>query len=304
MWSRGPWLKGVVMPTKPASHHCAFIALLALLSGRDLASGRQPASYITVRPLNTGQTYVPSLRLFRTPISGRVQFTTVYRVAIFPFADFSHQQSFIKPLEWGGNRTIIETMTDRFIAQGISVALQDDVEARLAADGLMRPPQDLAGGAGGSPGGDFAQRMFVSNTPEYELMWGMHDQGMRDEIQGIVQTQDSSRIGGLTFHSSSEPVLQGVTGGLSKEKIIELGRALDVDLIVRGRILEFGYNPVRPTSSVVQLRVYAQDAKSGDLFWSNRGEFEVAHSADHRALFERATREVIDALMLDFFGER
>jgi len=60
----------------------------------------------------------------------------------------------------------------------------------------------------------------------------------------------------------------------------------------------------RPTSSVVQLRVYAQDAKSGELFWSNRGEFEVTRSADHRVLFDRAAREVIDALMLDFFGER
>ena len=90
----------------------------------------------------------------------------------------------------------------------------------------------------------------------------------------------------------------------AKEKIIELGRLLDVDLIVRGRIIEFGYNPVRPTSSVVQLRIYAQDAKSGDLFWSNRGEFEVARSADHRMLFNRAAGDLIDALMRDFFGER
>src|SRR5688572_22585616 len=118
------WLKGVVMRNKTALLTTAFIAVLALVSGSDLANGHQPTAYITVRPLNTGQTYVPSLRLFRTPISGRVQFTTVYRVAIFPFADYSHQQSFIKPLEWGGNRTLIETMTDRFIAQGISVALQ------------------------------------------------------------------------------------------------------------------------------------------------------------------------------------
>jgi hypothetical protein len=135
-------------------------------------------------------------------------------------------------------------------------------------------------------------------------MWGMHDQAMRDELQGIVQTQDYFRMAGLTFHPSSEPILQGVTGGLSKEKLIEIGRMLDVDLIVRGRILEFGFNPARPTSSVVQLRVYAQDAKSGELFWSNRGEFEVTRSADHRALFDRATRELIDALMIDFFGER
>jgi hypothetical protein len=300
------------MPNTTARLTIAFMAVLALLSSSALAGGHQPTAYVTVRPLNTGQTYVPSLRLFRTPIAGRVQFTTVYRAAIFPFADYSHQQSFIRPLEWGGNRTIIETMTDRFIAHGIGVTLQDDLEALLVADGIMRSPQDPAGGTGVSPSVLFAQRTSISNTPEYELMWGTHNQGMRDEIQGIIQTQDYFRIGGLTVHPSNEPLLQGVTGGLSKEKIIELGRRLDVDLIVRGRILEYGFNPARPDSSVVQLRVYAQDAKSGELFWSNRSEFEVIFwqglfdwtSADPRALFDSATREVVDALMADFFGER
>jgi hypothetical protein len=141
-------------------------------------------------------------------------------------------------------------------------------------------------------------------------MWGMHDQGMRDELQSIVQTQDYFRRGGITFQSSSEPILQGVTAGLSKEKIIELGRLLDVDLIIRGRILESGFKPSTPASSVVQIRLYAQEAKSGELFWSNRGEFEVidhadfgSPAADHRALFDRATRDLIDALMTDFFGE-
>jgi hypothetical protein len=276
-----------------------------------VADGHHPTAYITVRPVNTGQTYVSSLRLFRTPIAGRVQFTTVHRVAIFPLADYSHQQSFISPVGWGGNRTIIETMTDRFIAHGISAALQDDLEALLIAEGIMRPPQTPAVGADVSPSDHFAQRASVSHTPEFELIWGMHDQGMRDELQTIVQSQDYFRSGGLIFHPSSEPLLQGVTGGLAKEKIIELGRLLDVDLIIRGRILEYGIKPSDPASFVVQIRLYAQDAQSGELFWSNRGEFEVTHPhgfasapGQQKALFDRATRELIDALMADFFGER
>ena len=284
---------------------------LALMGFLDLAAGHQPTAHVTVRPVNTGQTYVPSLRLFRTPIAGRVQFTTVYRVAIFPLADYSHQQSFIRPVGWGGNRAIIETMTDRFITQGIGVALQDDLEALLVAEGIMRPPQTPSGGADVSPSDNFAQRAFVAHTPEFELIWGMHDQGMRDEIHSIVQSQDYFRIGGLTFHPSSEPLLQGVTGGLSKEKIIELSRLLDVDLIIRGRILEYGLKPSEAASSVVQVRLYAQDARSGELFWSNRAEFEVTRPSgfasapgQQKALFDRATRELIDALMADFFGER
>jgi hypothetical protein len=268
-------------------------------------------AYITIRPVNTGQTYVPSLRLLRTPVSGRVLFTTVYRVAIFPFADYSYQQSFIRPLQWGGNRFIVETLTDRFLAHGIAVALQDDLEALLIADGLMRPPQPSAVSAGPSPADVFAQRAYTSNTPEYELIWGLRDQTMREELYTVVQSQDYFRVGGLTFHPSSEPDLQGVTAGIPKDKIIELGRLLDVDLIVRGRILESGFTSFKPHTSVVQIRIYAQDAKTGELFWSNRGEFEVTHPdaftsppADPRRLFDQATREVIDALMADFFGER
>jgi hypothetical protein len=289
----------------------ASIAVLAGLSCTALAGGHTSA-HVTVGPVNTGQTYVPSLRLFRTPVAGRVQFATVYRVAIFPFADYSHQQSFIRPLEWGGNRTIIETLTDRFIAHGIAVALQEDLEARLIADGILRPPQAPYGSGDTSPGDRFAQRVYVANTPEYELTWGVHDDEMRDELSSVVQSQDYLKVGGLAFHPSSEPYLQGVTAGLPKQKVIELGRLLDVDLIIRGRILESGFNFSKPATSVVQVRIYAQDAKTGELFWSNRGEFEVARRSGffsssavaHRALFDRATRELIDALMADFFGER
>ena len=62
----------------------AVVAGLALINPSPQAGGHQPTAHVTVRPVNTGQAYVPSLRLFRTPIAGRVQFTTVHRVAIFP----------------------------------------------------------------------------------------------------------------------------------------------------------------------------------------------------------------------------
>jgi hypothetical protein len=284
------------MPNKTALLTTAVIAVLALMGITDLADGHRPTAYITVRPVNTGQTYVPSLRLFRTPIAGRAQFITVYRVAIFPFADFSHQQPFVRPLEWGGNRVIIETLTDHFITHGIGVALQDDLNALLVADGILRLPRSVLPSPDMSPQDQFAERVSISNTPEYELIWGMHDSVTREELHSVVVSQDYFRLGGLTIHSASEPYLQGVTEGLPRDKVVELGRVLDVDLIIRGRILQSGFTPSDPRSSVVQIRIYAQDAKSGDLFWSNR--------ADPRTLYERAVREVINVLMADFFGER
>jgi hypothetical protein len=299
------------MPKKAALLTIAIIVGFILMGITDPAYAHQPSAYITVRPVNTGQTYVPSLRLFRTPIAGRVQMATVYRVAIFPFADYSHQQPFIQALEWGGNRTIIEALTDHFIAHGIGVALQDDLNALLVADGILHPPRNALPSSGMSPQDQFAERASISDTPEYELIWGMHDSVTREELYSAIRSQDYFRIGGLSIHPVSEPYLQGVTEGVPKEQILEIGRALDVDLIIRGRILESGFNPTNPPSSVVQIRIYAQDAKSGDLFWSNRCEFEVRPSSgwfsptpDPRALYDRAVRDVIKALMADFFGER
>src|SRR5262245_62129098 len=170
------------MRNKRARQPIAFIAVFALVGLIDLAHAHQPTAYITVRPVNTGQTYVPSLRLFRTPIAGRVQFITVNRVAIFPFADYSHQQPFVQALEWGGNRTIIESLTDHFIAHGIGVALQDDLNALLVADGLLHPPRGALLSPDLSPQDQFAQRVYIPNTPEYELIWGMHDSVTREEL--------------------------------------------------------------------------------------------------------------------------
>ena len=45
-------------------------------------------------------------------------------------------------------------------------------------------------------------------------------------------------------HTEASPVIQGVTVGLSKEKIIELGDKLGVDIIIRGRIIDYGYKDI------------------------------------------------------------
>lgn len=263
----------------------------------------------TVVPVHTGQTYVPSLRLFRTPLAGRVPSITVHKVAVFPFADYTHQQSFIRPLEWGANRTIIESLTDRFLGHGIAVVLQEDVEGRLVADGLLRPPGGSAAD-GPTPMAQFHQRAMIANTPEFELVAGLHDDVMRHEIMSVVRASDYLQAGAM-MPAAGEPFQQGITSGILRETLIDLGRLLDVDLILRGRILEYGVKFARPDTAVVQLRVYAQDARTGELFWSNRAEVEVRDRSasrwsppDLKPLFDHATREAVEALMADFFGER
>jgi hypothetical protein len=282
----------------------SFVLLGTMLMGQETLGTSRPSVQVTIPPVVTGQTYVASLRLLHTPISGRVRLTTVQRVALFPLADYSHQQSLISPLSWGGNRKIIEALTDRFLAHGIAVALQEDVEGTLMAEGIMSPSHPQHAELPMSPSEQFRQRVHIANTPEFELVWGLHDEVMRDEVAKVVRGQEYLGGGGVLIKAPGEPMLQGLTGRLPKEQIIELGRLLDVDLIMRGRIHEYGVYQARRTTSVVQVRLYAQETQTGELMWSNRGEVQVSHNAGVKTLFDHATRELIDALMADFFGER
>jgi hypothetical protein len=156
----------------------------------------------------------------------------------------------------------------------------------------------------------FRHRASISNTPEFELFGGLHDDVMRTEIMAVIRTADYLQAGS-TMPAAGEPFLQGITSGILREKILDIGRQLDVDLIIRGRILEYGMKLAHPGAAVVQLRVYAQDARTGELFWSNRAEIEARDEfasswspPDLKTLLDYGTREVVQGLMADFFGER
>jgi hypothetical protein len=291
-------------PCKPAIAAIVVGLAALVMAPPAMGGGGRLSLRATVAPIHTGQTYVPSLRLLRTAISGRVPSLTVQKLAILPFADYTHQQSFIRPLEWGANRTIVEALTDHFLSRGIVVALQEDVEGLLVADGLLRPPAGGYAGADG-PSDSFRARALIPNTPEFELFWGLHDEVMREEIAAMVRAQDYVRMAGFSLPTAGEPFIQGVTRDLSRQQVAELGRRLDVDVIVRGRILDYGVKLDRGRAAVVQLRVYAQEARSGELFWSNRAEVEASAARDDpKRLLDAATREAVRALMADFFGER
>jgi hypothetical protein len=148
-------------------------------------------------------------------------------------------------------------------------------------------------------------------TPEYELAWGLHDETMRDELEKVIRYQDYFREVSLPATDPSEPQQQGVATMLSEAKITELGKVLDVDLIVRGRILQYGLKRSPGPLSVVQMRLYVQNAITGELIWSNRGEIEVeaqsglaSQGKDLQAIVDQATQALVNTLMADFFGAR
>lgn len=172
----------------------------------------------------------------------QVEIKGVRKVAIFPFADYSHQQDFLEGDLWGGNIRILEEITDHFVAHGIAVTVQEDVNTLLVDNDIIQPipSQYLVYGSGGDNKAEF--RAKVIGTPEYDLVNVEHSKDMKDEIINIIRDE-------MALEKAEKPpiqtsILQGATVGLSREMIKELGEQLGVDLIVRGRIIEYGFKEI------------------------------------------------------------
>jgi hypothetical protein len=169
-----------------------------------------------------------------------------------------------------------------------------------------------------------------------------------------------SQIMNILSLNPQEPLVNGVTASLSKEKIIDLGRKLGVDLIVRGRIIDAGtldkttspafsnqgvipfmVSPIKnfllgkgekplslgyaekekyelglldsyslkpqPTGrkmSVLQVRVYLQDARTGELIWTGRAE--ASYNPDvfkryYKGMFDKVSKQAAVSLGGDLF---
>jgi len=320
--------------------------------------------------------------------TGRAVEVGVGKVAIFPFADYSQQQDALADDLWGGNIKIVEEVTDYFVAHGIQVAVQEDVNTILVDHNIIKPlaSQQLAYGSEGDD--KYKSRIKLIGTPEYDLVNVEHSDDMRQEIVDVIKSERALE------HSEKPPVqtpvLQGASVGLSKEMVMQLGETLGADLIVRGRIIEYGfkavdtYNPLergflpvlyepikdvffgapeakqyesdledvdvsqlgeglgflfgekteddvvgtwdvimdnsfgtvanlyprkKRVSSIVQIRLYAQDVRTGDVIWSNRVETEfhprtnVSFNDKHaKTMLDKNVQRGVKLLMEDMFS--
>ncbi len=170
------------------------------------------------------------------PTDNTIHISNIKKVAVFPFADYSYQQDSIRPDEWGGNIKIQEAILDHLVAHGLSVAVQEDVNTLLVDHDIIRPIDKayLVEGTVDKKSNDNPLDNVAS--PEYTLVNHTYTQVMRDEIIDIISKGGSKH----KAQKKNSPVIQGVTVGLSKEKVVELAQALDVDLIIRGRIIDYG----------------------------------------------------------------
>jgi hypothetical protein len=273
--------------------------------------------------------------------------SNIKEVAIFPLADYSYKQDFINPWFWGMNTKITEEMTDAFNREGLNVAIQDDVNGLLVQEGIINPERKL----------------FTSTSNNAEILKEMRFAGASASFRRMaLQIVGNDASDEDRKPITTEPVLQGVTKGLSKDEIIDLGKKLGVDAIIRGRILESGTKstvgsltllregissnlfvnsndydysldqytlrvpppvvdtptsifdgaagflrfllPSAKKSSVLQIRLYLQDAKTGEILWSNRAEVEYypLYTRDYKATFDLLVKQSVQELMQDLFN--
>jgi len=318
-----------------------------------------------------------------------VELKGITKVAVFPFADYSHQQDFLHREIWGGNIRIVEEVTDHIVAHGISVTVQEDVNTLLMDHNIIKPVANqylIYDSEGKEDKAKF--RTKVIGTPEYDLVNVEHSEDMKKEIISVIR--DEIALEKAEKPPIQTPILQGATVGLDREMVRELGEQLGVDLIVRGRIIEYGYkdidtyNPLKrgflplliepvkdalfgaadaktyendlddvdysrlgegigflvgekteddvegtwdvlvehsfgtiaelhprkkSVSTIVQIRMYAQDVKTGDVVWSNRAETEyvpssgVSFNQKHpKTMFDTNIKKCVKLLMDDLFS--
>ncbi len=312
----------------------------------------------------------------------------VSKVAVFPFSDYSQQQSALRTDLWGGNVKILEEVTDHFIARGIQVAVQEDVNALLVNNNIIQPlaGQKLTVGSAGYETPEMRSRII--GTPEYDLANVVHSDDMKEAIVDVIIEERALEL--VKQGPAQEPVMQNDSVALTKEMIKKLGNEIGADLIIRGRIIEYGfkevntYNPLKrgflpvlyepikdvflgapdqdqyevdlgdpyvsqlgnglgywlgeqtrrdvmgawdtvmhntfgivaelhprkkDVSSIVQIRMYAQDVKTGNIIWSNRVETEfnprtgMAFKSRHpKTMFDKNIQKGVRLLMDDLFS--
>lgn len=158
-----------------------------------------------------GQTVVETLNVpetpgYNAPGSGKT-------AVILPFADYSNGNDIASAHR--RNMMVTETLTDRLVATGFGLPIQEDVFEFLVAENII---------------GLMPYENIRSNSLNYEMA-GDWSPEMKVEIQRYIDMQNVEMANGATGNPG--------THGLTKNTVAKIGRYFDADYVVRGRILEF-----------------------------------------------------------------
>lgn len=210
----------------------------------------------------------PTPNVTYVPEENPVKIAGVKQVAVFPFADYSHQQDWMGIDAWGGNIRIVEEITDHLVAHGMSVAVQEDVNTLLVDHNIIRPVDKEKFLLYGTVE-DTDEAASKISTPEHELANYDHSMDMTKEIMQIIKRENRKKQPVV----SKSPTLQGATVGLTRERVVELAQMLDVDLVIRGRIIDFGYKDVGTLNPLYRGIVPVAIDSVKDLFMGASGSY-------------------------------
>ncbi len=176
----------------------------------------QPFKYLlyllsAVLIMGCGQTVVETLYVPNPPdpnAAGQGQ-----TIVILPFADYTYADSLAGA--YRRNLSVSEAVTDRLVANGFNLAIQEDVFGYLVKEKIINVvPYD--------------ENDTLSLSEELNNEWS---DVMKNQLRGYIQNQK--------MHSGK--TVSGSPGAhaLDQAAVAKLGRKFKADYIVRGRILEF-----------------------------------------------------------------
>lgn len=263
----------------------------------------------------------------KVPSASKLSVGKDKNVVILPFADYSYADNLEKA--YRRNLFVNECVADNFIKYGFHIPVQEDVFLYLADQKIINIEDDN-------------HRKTRTLDLELEKEWSP---AMKDVLQGYISyTQksgqaingDDALTHGLTAqeiikigrHFSADYIVRGriiqykdrqdPSRAIWKKGVLPffVGGTKDVLL---GNAMPQRYDTLNSFDSdwdsllsigeipqaVVQLRIWVQDAYTGNIVWSNRANVQVSPQslfADYQydSLFETATEKAVATLMNDF----
>jgi hypothetical protein len=149
---------------------------------------------------------VPETPGYNAPGSGKT-------AVILPFADYSNGDDIASAHR--RNLMVTETLTDRMVAVGFALPVQEDVFQYLVTENII---------------GIMPYEAMKSPSLQYELSGDWSDT-MKTEIQHYIRQQNMEQTNGASGNPGAH--------GLTPKTIAKIGRYFNADYIVRGRILEY-----------------------------------------------------------------
>lgn len=157
-----------------------------------------------------GQTVVETLHVPENP--GHNAPGVGKTIVILPFADYSEGNSFASAQR--RNMMVTESLTDRFLANGFSLPVQEDVFQYLVAEDIIQ--------------------LYDTNKSS-SISAALADSDWSDVMKGELQRYQAEQ----SMQKGDSPTDAPGAHGLTPKAIAKIGHDFNADYVVRGRILEF-----------------------------------------------------------------